>query len=136
MVIKGEDYIVKKLSAFLVLGVISVCLVGCTQNSTTANNTISNEIKEKTKTSDEIIEFVYNQLYRDLQDSIGVNLKEANINKTILDNESDEILDNSYIGKEVYSIEFPKKDKRAESMGKVVYASVNDKKVVGYATMN
>lgn len=127
---------VKKLVAILVLGVISVGLVGCTKNPTEVKNTISNEIEEKTKTSDGIIEFVYNQLYRDLQDSISFDLKESNINKTILDDGVGEILDKSYVGKEVYSIEFPKKDKRAELMGKVVYASVNDKKVVGYATMN
>lgn len=127
---------VKRLVAILVLGVISAGLVGCTENSTTGNNTISNEIEKKTKTSDEIIEFVYNQLYRDLQDSIDFDLKETNINKTNLDDGVGEILDRSYVGKEVYSIEFPKKDKKAEPMGKVVYASVNDKKVVGYATMN
>lgn len=126
----------KKVITFLVLGVISLGLVGCDQNSTTANNTISNEIEEKTKTSDEIIEFVYNQLYRDLQDSISFDLKKSNINKNILDDGVGEILDKSYVGKEVYSIEFPKKDKRAEPMGKVVYASIEDKKVIGYATMN
>lgn len=113
----------KKVISFLVLALISIYLVTCSKG---------NQQIKKEATTNEIIEIVYNQLPKELKDTIDFDLEKIKIDKYILKDGTGVIYDKSYIGKEVYDIEFIIKDKSVMPENRIVIATLDDYKVIGY----
>lgn len=123
----------KKVICFLILCIISFGFGGCSKAKQTENNSLQTNQVKKQLTSNEIIEIVYNQLPKEQKEDIDFDLKEAKINKIILkDSMGGGTYFKSYIGKEVYEIEFKRKAKNVQPDNKTVFASIEDYKLIGY----
>jgi len=122
----------KKIISFSILCAISVGLIGCSEDNQTVNNSLQNEQVKKQATSNEIIEIVYNQLPKELKETINFDLKEIKINKITLKDSMGSIVDTSYIGKEVYDIEFTINDKTVLPNNRIVFATLEEYKIIGY----
>lgn len=97
---------------------------------------IENQQVKKEVTSNEIIEVVYNQLSKEEKETIDFDLDKTKINKYILKDGSSTIYDDSYIGKEVYDIEFTIKEKGVMPNNRIVFASLDDYKIIGYGIVD
>lgn len=113
----------KKVISFLILAIISANLVGCYKD---------NQQVKKEATPNEIIEIIYNQLSKEEKETIDFDLEKTKINKSILKEGIGDIYDKSYIGKEVYNIEFTLKAKNVKPNNRIVFATLGDYKVIGY----
>lgn len=113
----------KKAVCFLILAIILVYLFGCSRD---------NQQVKKEATLDEIIEIVYNQLPKDEKEIIDFDLEKTKINKYTLKEGSGVIYDKSYIGKEIYYIEFIIKEEGVFPNNRIVFATLDDYKVIGY----
>ena len=122
----------KKVIYFLILCIISVGVIGCSKQNRAVNNSLPNVQVKKQATSNEIIQIVYNQLPKKLKETIDFDLKEIKINKVILKSGMGKIDDKSYIGKEIYDIEFTIKDKYVRPNNRIVFATLNDYQIIGY----
>lgn len=118
----------KKIISFLILCIVSVGLIGCSEDNQTVNDSLQN----KEVTNNEIIEIVYNKLPKELKETINFDLKEIKINKLILNEGIGNITDTSYIGKEVYDIEFTIKNTSTLPNNRIVFATLEDYKLIGY----
>lgn len=118
----------KKVLSILILCIISVGLIGCSEDNQTVNDSLPN----KQVTNNEIIEIVYNQLPKELKETIIFDLKKIKINKIILNEGMGDIPDTSYIEKEVYDIEFTIKNKNVLPNNRIVFATLEDYKLIGY----
>lgn len=90
----------KKIISFLILCVISVCLIGCSKDNKTVDNSLSNKQVEKQVIYNEIAKTVYNQLPKEQKEEINLDYKQIDIDKTILKENMGNISDKSYIEKE------------------------------------
>ncbi|EOU1648721.1 MAG: hypothetical protein E7H79_01330 [Clostridium perfringens] len=122
----------KKIISFLILCVISVGLIGCSKDNKTVDNLLSNKQVEKQVIYNEIAKTVYNQLPKEQKEEINLDYKQIDIDKTILKENMGNISDNSYIEKEVYVINFTLKDKNTKPNNRIVYATLDENKVIGY----
>lgn len=122
----------KKVISFLILCIISVGLIGCSEDNKTVNNSLPNEQVKKQVTSNEIIEIIYDQLPKERKEAINFDLKEIKINKIILTDRMGAITDKHYIEKEVYEIEFTIKDKSVRPINRIVFATLENYKIIGY----
>ena len=122
----------KKIISFLILCVISVGLIGCSKDNKTVDNLLSNKQVEKQVIYNEIAKTVYNQLPKEQKEEINLDYKQIDIDKTILKENMGNISDKSYIEKEVYVINFTIKDKNTKPNNRIVYATLDENKVIGY----
>ncbi|MGT2615053.1 hypothetical protein [Clostridium perfringens] len=134
MIYKRKEiiFIMKKIISFLILCVISVGLIGCSKDNKTVDNPLSNKQVEKQVTYNEIAKTVYNQLPKEQKEEINLDYKQIDIYKTILKENMGNISDKSYIEKEVYVINFTIKDKNTKPNNRIVYATLDENKVIGY----
>lgn len=122
----------KKIISFLILCVILVCLIGCSKDNKTVDNSLSNKQVEKQVIYNEIAKTVYNQLPKEQKEEINLDYKQIDIDKTILKENMGNISDKSYIEKEVYVINFTIKDKNTKPNNRIVYATLDEHKAIGY----
>ena len=134
MIYKRKEiiFIMKKIISFLILCVISVGLIGCSKDNKTVDNLLSNKQVEKQVIYNEIAKTVYNQLPKEQKEEINLDYKQIDIDKTILKENMGNISDKSYIEKEVYVINFTIKDKNTKPNNRIVYATLDENKVIGY----
>ncbi|WP_461207154.1 M56 family metallopeptidase [Clostridium sp. DL1XJH146] len=89
-------------------------------------------LAEKIQVSEQdIIKIVFDQLTAEEQESIKDLWQDASLQKVILAGDMGRIKDEAYIGKEVYLINFTTNNK-FEPNNMVVYASIDEYKLVGY----
>ena len=121
-----------KIISFLILCIISVALIGCSKENKTVDNSLSNKQVEKQVTSNEIAEIVYNQLPKEKKEEINFDYEQIDIDKIILKDNMGNISDKSYIEKEVYIINFTIKDTNTKPNNRIVFATLDEYKVIGY----
>lgn len=124
-------FIMKKIISFLILFVVSVGLIGCSEKNETRGNLPSDEQVE-TQVTNEIVKIVYNQLPKEQKEEINFDNEQINIDKIILKENMGNISDKSYIEKEVYVINFTIKDKNTTPNNRIIYATLDEYNVIGY----
>ena len=111
----------KKIVSFLIFSVITISLIAYFKN---------NQRVLKEPFTNDIIKIVYNQLPEEQKESI--DLAQTKIHKSILKDGTGSIYDKSYIGEEVYTIDFTVKEKNVIPNNKTLFATLDDYKVIGY----
>jgi hypothetical protein len=121
---------VKKFTLIILSSILlSFVLSGCQQQASKEQNvkeTNSNEIQ-----SLDLREVVWNQLTDKDKKHIKGTWKDATFRKIILKETMGNIKDKSFIGKEVYIVEYPSNDNPTLG-GVVVYADLKSFKLIGY----
>lgn len=96
---------------------------------------IRKEMTEKEKEEEflnAVKEIVFNSLPENEKTNLDKDMSKANINTVVLKDDMGVILQDRYIGEEVYVIDFPGKDKSALPNNKIVFANKQVCEVVGY----
>ncbi|MDD7796157.1 hypothetical protein [Clostridium sp. 'White wine YQ'] len=121
----------KKIALLIISSVIFlVLLVGCSSTKNSSN--IANENQSNTAAnSQDIRETAYNQLPSRDKEKINGTWKDSRLTKITLNEGMGIISDKSYIGKEVYLVDFPIKTKAIPN-NMVVYLSTDTNKFLGY----
>ena len=120
----------KKFNILIILTFIllSCVLNGCQQQSSKQN--VNNANSNKTQSLD-VRKAVWNQLTDNNKKHIKGTWKDATFQKVVLRETMGNIKDKSYIGKQVYIVEYPSND--TPSLGGVgVYADLKSFKLIGY----
>ncbi|MCU9613027.1 hypothetical protein OEV98_05620 [Caldibacillus lycopersici] len=110
-----------------------------TNSLTCKGNTITSVCNDYQATSEsseaaetlDVRAVVWNQLPTDFLQYIDGSWQDGKVGKIKLEEGMGDIHDKSYIGKEVYLIEFPRKDKTIEPTHLIVYASIEDYQFLG-----
>lgn len=111
--------------------VISLALItGCSAVKNT--NVISNkEQADFTVKEQDIRELAYNQLTSGDKERIARTWKDSKLSKITLREGMGNITDKSYMGKEVYLVDFPTKSNSIPN-NMIVYLSIDSNKLLGY----
>jgi hypothetical protein len=116
------------LSAILLSFILNAC-----QHQSSNNRKLVKEKEARsneTQTSD-VRESVWNQLTEKEKEHIEGTWKKASVQKIILRQSMGNIKDKTFIGKEVYIVDYPSNDN--PSLGGVaVYADIKSHRVIGY----
>lgn len=113
------------ISSVLSLGLFTACSSPKELNIITTKEPISTTVKEQ-----DIRELAYNQLNSKDKERIAGTWKYSKLFKIILRENMGNILDKSYIGKEVYLIDFPTNDSVQSNM--ILYLCIDNNKFIGY----
>lgn len=118
----------KKFNFLIFLSVLIFGLMACTNQKTNvntisqeANSTVNKDVREK----------VWEQLKPSQKELIKGTWSDAKVTKITLKSSMGKIEDASYIGKEVYLVDFPRNTKGIQG-GFGVYADIKSGKIVGY----
>lgn len=114
------------ITLIMSLQMITGCATAKDTGIVTDNNQKSTAVQEK-----DIRELAYNQLDSRVKDIIAGTCKDSKLSIITLEEEMGNITDKSYIGKEVYLIEFHTILKQ-EPNNKIVYLSMDNHKLLGY----
>lgn len=77
-------------------------------------------------------DIVFNSLPEDEKTNLDNDISKANINTVVLKADMGVVLEDRYIGEEVYVIDFPGKGKETLPNNKIVYANKQFCEIVGY----
>jgi len=118
------------ISSVLFLGIITGCSTIKETKTITNKEQINTTVKEQ-----DIREMAYNQLTPRDKERISGTWKDSKLSKITLKESMGNITDKSYIGKEVYLVDFPT---QSESMpnNMVVYLSIDSNKLLGYGLID
>ena len=121
----------KKLILLIISSIISLGLIiGC--GAVKDTKTIVNKEKPSTTVKEQDIrEVAYNQLTSNDKARITGTWKDSKLYKITLKEGMGIITEKSYLGKEVYLVDFPTKDLGVQS-NMIVYLSIDNKKLLGY----
>jgi len=121
----------KKLILLIISSIISLGLItGC--GAVKDTKTIVNKEKPSTTVKNQDIrEVAYNQLTSNDKARIADTWKDSKLSKITLKEGMGIITDKSFLGKEVYLVDFPTKDLGVQS-NMIVYLSIDNKKLLGY----
>jgi len=117
----------KKIILFIFSSVLLIGLFSACSNPKESNNTTSDQR--------DVREVVYNQLKTKDKELIKGTWKDGEMRKITLTEIMGNISDKSYIGKEVYLIDFPTKS-ISEPNNMIVYASLDDYKFIDYGLVD
>lgn len=115
------------LSLFIFIG-----LLACSNQKKSNNIKDSNNVTVKEL---DVREIVWNQLTSKDKKQIKGTWKDSELRKITLNENMGIINDESYIGKEVYIIDLPTKS-LSEPCNMIVYASLDDYKIIGYGFLD
>lgn len=119
------------ISLFLSIGLIT----GCTTDKETKNITNTEQISATVKEQD-VREIAYNQLTSNDKERIAGTWKDSKLSKITLKKEDKgSITDKSYVGKEVYLIDFPTKN-ISKPNNMIVFLSIDTNKLLGYGLVD
>ena len=126
----------KKLGIVFATLVLALVVSGCSNqeesNSVKCTPTSDVTLKEQSnKTARDVREVVWDQLTSESKERVEGNWQASNSNKMTLTESMGIINDKSYIGKEVYLVDFQTKGISIPN-NMIVYASLDDYKIVGY----
>jgi len=121
----------KKVVSIVVLLVLSLGFVISCSNNKAASTLTNKEAVNTTNNEQDIREVAYNQLNSQDKEKIAGGWKESKLSKIILKEGMGNILDKTYIGKEVYLIDFPTQSKSLPN-NIIVYLSIDNNKLLGY----
>lgn len=124
----------KKITIIIVSLVLFLGLItGCSRTKT---KVITNkESINATSKEQDIREIAYNQLSLKDKERIAGTWKDGKLSKDILQEGMGVIVDKSYIGKEVYSIDFTTKEIRKPN-NMIVFFSIDNIKFLGYGLVD
>lgn len=125
----------KKMVSILILCVVSLSLIGCSEKYKMEGN-ISSESQIEKQESNDIVKIVYNQLNKEMKEEINIVNGKTKINKIVLEEDMGDIFDESFIGKEVYIVEFTIKDEKVVPNNRIVYVTPDEYKVIGYGLVD
>lgn len=114
------------ISLFLYLGLITGCSTAKEMKNITNTGQTNTTVKEQ-----DIREIAYNQLNSKDKERIKGTWKDSKLTKITLKEGMGNIIDKSYMGKEVYLVDFPTKGGGVQS-NMVVYLSIDSNKLLGY----
>ncbi|MEQ8197632.1 MAG: hypothetical protein ABRQ27_06480 [Clostridiaceae bacterium] len=117
--------------SIVVLLVLSLGFVISCSNNKAASTLTNKEAVNTTNNEQDIREVAYNQLNSQDKEKIAGGWKESKLSKIILKEGMGNILDKTYIGKEVYLIDFPTQSKSLPN-NIIVYLSIDNNKLLGY----
>ena len=124
----------KKIVSVLIICVVSLSLIGCSEKYKMEGN-ISSESQIEKQENNDIVKIVYNQLNKEMKEEINIVNGKTTINKIVLEDMGD-IFDESFIGKEVYIVEFTIKDEKVVPNNRIVYVTPDEYKVIGYGCVD
>ena len=113
------------VSSVISLGLFTACSSPNEVNIVTNKEPISTTVKEQ-----QIREVAYNQLTSNDKERVFETWKDSKLSKITLHENMGRVNNISYIGKEVYLIDFPAKGGVQGNM--VVYLGMDNNKLVGY----
>jgi hypothetical protein len=124
------EKVVKKFTLIILSSVLlSFLLSGCQQQESKEQNV--KEANSNETQSLDVRQVVWNQLTNNDKKHIKGTWKDATVRKIVLKETMGNIKDNSYIGKQVYIVDYPSNDN--PSLGGVaVYADEKSFKLIGY----
>jgi hypothetical protein len=121
----------KKITLLILSSVISLGLfTGCSSTKSFPNITNETESNTATKNQD-IREIAYNQLPSRDKEKIKGTWEDSRLSKITLEEGMGVVSDKSYIGKEVYLVDFPIETKAIPN-NMVVYLSTDTNNFLGY----
>ncbi len=126
----------KLVTLVFVIGVIAVMLIGCSKARATTDIVTSESSSSKVISDTEIIEVVYNQLSQEDKDSLDYDLNNIKVLKKTLTKGVSTVTDKSYLGKEVYFIDFKKSDNKIVPDNFIAIATVEDYTLIGYGLVD
>lgn len=118
----------KKFNFLILLAILSFGLLACTNQKSDFNKT-SQESNSTVKK--DVREMVWEQLKPSEKERIKGTWSDAKTTKIYLKSSMREINDTSFIGKEVYLVDFPTKSSGVPN-NMVIYADKDSGKIVGY----
>lgn len=116
-------------STFLLLG-----LIGCSNQQKSQDENAKQPSNVTVKKQD-VREVVWNQLNAQDKEHIKGTWNDFKVSKITVTENMGRIEDKSYIGKEVYLIDF-QTDSISKPNNRIVYASLDDYKLIGYGYVN
>lgn len=122
---------VKKILALTLIFIVSILISSCDSSITK----VAKEQSNITENKQDVKEAIWNQLI--LKDNaIQGNWQDGKLSRTTLYQDAGIIIsDKSYIGKEVYIIDFQTKSLRMPN-NIIVYASMDNNKIIGYGIVD
>jgi hypothetical protein len=132
----------KKINLLIMLSVLLLGLIACSNqknseekhnpNATTEVSKGKNkEITNENATNKDVREKVWEQLKENDKDRIKGSWSDGTLTKITLKNSMGKIENTSFIGKEVYAVDFPTKSESIPN-NMIVFAEINSGKIVGY----
>ncbi|WP_160680570.1 hypothetical protein [Clostridium sp. C8-1-8] len=124
----------KKITLFIISLTLSLGLItGCSYTKTKV--VTKSEPVNTSKQEQDIREKAYNQLSTKDKERIAGTWKDGKLSKVVLKEGMGNLKDKSYIGKEVYSIDFPTKS-NAMPNNMIVFFSTDNIKFIGYGLVD
>ncbi|NHM33022.1 hypothetical protein [Neobacillus terrae] len=132
----------KKINLLIMLSVLLLGLIACSnqksseekQNSNTTtivSKDNNNEVNNENATNKDVREKVWEQLKENEKESIKGSWSDGTLTKITLKSSMGRIENTSFIGKEVYAVDFPTKSLSIPNK-MIVYAEINSGKIIGY----
>lgn len=125
-----------KLGAFICFAGLLVCLCACTSRvpaPDTAPQSSVSEASQAPQTEADIRETIYNQLPAEKKEQITSAWSEAELRTVTLSREMGYDIEEAYIDRQVYLIDFPNKE---GINNLVVYAATDDVRIIGYGLID
>lgn len=113
------------ISVVLTLGLFTAC------SRSKEINTITNEKVSTITKEQDIREIAFNQLTSKDKERISGTWKDSKLSKIILNESMGILSDKSYVGKEVYTVDFPTKD-ISDPHNMIVFLGMDNSKLIGY----
>lgn len=111
----------KQFNILILLAVLTFGLMACTNQKSNSNSTVNKDVREK----------VLEQLKPSEKELIKGTWSDAKTTKIVLKSSMGKINDKSFIGKEVYLVDFLTK-RNGVPNNMVIYADKDSGKIVGY----
>jgi hypothetical protein len=121
----------KKINLLIISLVLSLGLFTACSSPEEANIVINKEPISTTVKEQDIKELAYNQLTSEDKKRVSETWKDSKLSKITLHERMGRINNISYIGKEVYLIDFPTKGNSMPS-NMIVYLAIDNNKLIGY----
>ena len=123
----------KKVWLVVVISILSIALFACSnQNRQASENDQKVSHGQTNVRVNDVREDVWKQLTEEKKEHIVGTGKEASIQQITLREEMGMIKDNSFIGKEVYLVDFPSDEDNLTLGGIGVYADMKTHKIIGF----
>lgn len=121
----------KKINLLIISLVLSLGLFTACSSLEEANIVINKEPISTIVKEQDIKELAYNQLTSEDKERVSETWKDSKLSKITLHERMGRINNISYIGKEVYLIDFPTKSNSMPS-NMIVYLAIDNNKLIGY----
>lgn len=116
----------KKILSILMSFCIVFSLISCAKQNIPENNKTNEKLISK-----ENLEKIYNELPENIKKEIDFNYDNIDVSNVILEKDMGFISDNTYLGKEVYKVNFVIRDKNIQPNERIVFVTTEEFNYIG-----